>query len=84
MQAERIVAIGLATPRPAMSGAEPCTGSNTAWWSPTFADGARPRPPTRPAMRSERMSPNRLVVTSTSNASGSRTSFMAQASTMIS
>ena len=27
---ERIKAIGLATPRPAMSGAEPCTASKTA------------------------------------------------------
>ena len=36
--------------------------------SPMFAPGARPSPPTRPEMRSDRMSPNRFVVTMTSNA----------------
>ncbi len=53
---------GLALPCPAMSGAEPCTASKIATSVPMLAPGARPRPPTRPAHRSEMMSPNRLVV----------------------
>src|SRR5690606_1876472 len=53
---------GLATPLPAMSGAEPWTASKIAASVPMLAPGARPRPPTRPAHRSEMMSPNRLVV----------------------
>ena len=47
-----------------------------------LAPGAMPSPPTRPATRSDRMSPNRLVVTSTSNCQGLSTSFIAQASTI--
>ena len=39
-------------PCPAMSGALPCTGSNTAYSQPMFAPGIRPRPPTSPAQRS--------------------------------
>ena len=61
---------GLAMPLPAMSGAEPCTASKIAASVPMLAPGARPRPPTRPAHRSEMMSPNRLVVTMMSNCSG--------------
>ncbi len=38
--------------------------------SPTFAEAATPSPPMCAAARSERMSPKRFVVTSTSNASG--------------
>ena len=48
------------------------------YWRP----GAMPRPPTRPGSRSDRMSPNRLVVTMTSNCQGFITSCIAQASTM--
>jgi hypothetical protein len=48
---------GFATPRPAMSGADPCTASNIAWRAPMFADPEMPTDPaTCPAM-SERMSP---------------------------
>ena len=50
-------AVGLAMPRPAMSGALPCTASKTAADAPMFAPGTIPRPPTRPAPRSLRMSP---------------------------
>src|SRR5260370_654820 len=49
MTADISRASGLAIPRPAMSGAEPCTASKTAPWSPMFAPGTTPRPPTRPA-----------------------------------
>ena len=67
--ADRIAAIGLAMPLPAMSGAVPCAGWKTAWRSPMSADGAMPMPPIRPAARSERMSPNMFSVTSTSKRS---------------
>ena len=50
-------AVGLAMPFPAMSGALPCTASNTACFSPMLAPGTMPSPPTRPAARSETMSP---------------------------
>ncbi|MCY1313195.1 hypothetical protein D9M70_636950 [compost metagenome] len=67
-----------------MSGAEPCTASKIAASVPMLAPGARPRPPTRPAHRSEMMSPNRLVVTMMSNCSGRITSCMQVLSTIIS
>ena len=71
---DRIIAIGFATPLPAMSGALPWTGSNTAYSHPRFAPAARPSPPTSPAHRSEMMSPYRFGSSRTSNAEGSRTS----------
>ena len=80
MAAASISAIGFAMPLPAMSGAEPCTASKMAASAPMLAPGAMPRPPTSPATRSDRMSPNRLVVTSMSNCQGLSTSFIAQAS----
>ena len=67
MQAARIWAVGFATFWPAMSGAEPWTGSYMQTSSPMFPPGAMPRPPTSPAMRSLRMSPNMFSITSTSN-----------------
>ena len=76
----RMMAVGLAIPLPAMSGAEPWTASKTAIPSPMFALGARPRPPTRPAVRSDTMSPNRFSMTITSNECGLSTSFIAAAS----
>src|SRR6266550_2343794 len=82
--AASICAEGFAIPFPAMSGAEPCTGSKMAAWVPMLAPGASPRPPTNPAASSERMSPNRLVVTMTSNCSGLITSCMAVLSTILS
>ena len=80
----RIVAIGLATPRPAMSGAEPWTGSNIE--GPVrrgfkFALGASPIPPVTAALRSVRMSPNRFDATITSNWSGRLTRSIHAAST---
>ena len=57
MAPDKIMAIGFARPFPAMSGALPCTGSNTAYSQPMFAPGIRPSPPTNPAHRSDRMSP---------------------------
>ena len=50
---------------PAISGADPCTGSNNPLWSPMFPDGARPNPPTSPALSSDNMSPNKLLETMT-------------------
>src|SRR5262249_23592665 len=67
--AEITAARGSARPVPAMSGAEPCTGSNKL--GPVraglrLADAARPMPPEIAPPRSVRMSPNRLSVTITS------------------
>jgi len=49
-----------------------------------LAEGAKPRPPTRPAHRSETISPWRLVSTTTSNVSGRVTNFIQRSSTMTS
>jgi hypothetical protein len=49
------------------AGANPGIASNIAQLSPTLPDGAKPRPPTRSAMKSERMSPNMFSMTRTSN-----------------
>ena len=45
-EAESAVAIGLAMPLPAMSGAEPCVACDIASRSPTHRPGASPSPPT--------------------------------------
>ena len=55
--AESSSAVGLARFLPAMSGALPCTASNTPISVPRFAAPTTPRPPTSPAHRSETMSP---------------------------
>ena len=66
--AESSIPTGLAIPRPAMSGAEPWTGSKRPGpVSERLADGARPMPPVSDAARSLRMSPNMFSVTITSN-----------------
>ena len=69
MAADRMAASGLARPVPTMSGAEPCTGSNSD--GPVrsglrLAEAARPMPPVTAPARSVRMSPKRLSVTITS------------------
>ena len=74
--------MGLALFWPAYFGAEPWTGSKTAAFSPMFAPGATPRPPTSPAARSLTMSPYRFGRTSTSYSSGFWTSCMHMLSTM--
>jgi len=58
MAADRMAATGLAIPLPAMSGAVPCDGWKMAASSPMSPEGDMPIPPTRPAARSERMSPS--------------------------
>src|SRR3974390_2140720 len=78
MAPDQIWPIGLAMPWPAMSGAEPCPGSNTEGNSPSglmLPDGAMPMVPVQAGPRSERMSPNRLEPTTTSNQSGCGTKF---------
>ncbi len=77
------MAIGLAIPLPAISGAEPCTGSYSAlrFWvfgltSPSEADASMPSEPVSIAAMSDSMSPNRLSVTTTSNCFGFLTSCM--------
>src|SRR5215204_4869003 len=78
---ERIIAVGLAMPRPAISGPVPWLGWNSPCLSPMSAEGAKPMPPTSPAPRSERMSPNRFSIGSTSKSQGRRTRSSAMAST---
>ena len=59
---------------PAMSGAEPCTGSNMLGAVRSglmLPEAASPMPPVIAAARSVMMSPNRLSVTITSNRAGS-------------
>ena len=66
-----------------MSGAEPCTGSNIDGCSRSgfrLAEGAMPIEPATAAVRSLRMSPNRLEATITSKRPGSRTTIAASAS----
>ncbi len=75
--------IGLAMPWPAMSGAEPWTGSNIDGYSRSgfrLPEGAMPIEPATAAARSLRMSPNRFEATITSNRPGSRTIIAARAS----
>ena len=85
--ADRIVPVGFAMSRPAMSGAEPWIGSYSpnvpcsVRRSPSDADGRTPRLPARTAASSDRMSPNRFSVTMTSKSAGRRTSSIAHEST---
>src|ERR1017187_9488157 len=70
---DQICAMGLAIPFPAMSGAEPCTGSNMEGYCRSglrLAEGANPMEPTTAAPRSDKISPNRFDATTTSNHSG--------------
>ena len=56
-----------------MSGAEPCTGSNTEGNLRSglmLPDGAMPMVPVQAGPRSDRMSPNKLEATTTLNQSG--------------
>ncbi len=71
--ADQIWPIGFAIPCPAMSGAEPCTGSNidgAVRSGLMLADGAMPMEPATAGPRSDRMSPKRFEPTTTSNQSG--------------
>ena len=77
-------AVGLAIFFPAISGAVPCTASKMEIWSPILADGANPSPPTKPAHKSETISPCRFVRTNTSKLSGRVTNFIQRSSTIIS
>lgn len=69
----QIMAIGLAMFLPKMSGAEPCTGSNSDGKLRSgfrLADGAMPMVPVQAGPRSDKISPNRLEATTTSKRSG--------------
>jgi len=66
---DRMAAVGFALAVPAMSGAEPWTGSNIDGAVSVgfrFAEAANPMPPVTAPPRSVRMSPKRLSVTTTS------------------
>ena len=79
--AERIVPMGLAMPRPAMSGAEPWIGSyRPRLPAPSEADGHRPSEPGSIDASSVRMSPNMFSVITTSKSAGLRRRCMAAAS----
>ena len=80
---DQIAPIGFAIPWPAMSGADPCTGSNIDGNSRSgfrLPDGAMPIEPATAAARSLRMSPNRLEATITSKRPGLSTTIAASAS----
>src|SRR5690606_22858039 len=84
MAADRIVARGFALFWPAMSGAEPWLGTYRPWLEAFMeAEGSMPMEAVSMAASSDRMSPNRLPVTMTSNALGARTSCMAALSTYM-
>ena len=84
MAALSTMAIGLALSWPAMSGAEPWIGSNRPGPpDPREAEGSMPIEPLSMAASSLRMSPKRLLVSSTSNWRGLRTSCMAALSTYM-
>lgn len=63
-------AVGLASPFPAISGAEPWTASKMEASLPMFPEGVNPSPPMSPAHMSERISPYRLGMTITVSAYG--------------
>jgi len=77
----------LAIPSPAMSGAEPCTGSYSPGArgsrSPSEALGSIPIEPVSIAASSERMSPNMFSVSSTSKWRGLAISCIAALSTSM-
>ena len=84
MAALRMVASGFTTPFPAISGAEPCTGSNMEGnrrSGSRLAEAASPMLPTMMAEMSLRISLNRFDPTTTSKLCGRRMKFMAAAST---
>ena len=84
-----MVAMGFAFPVPAISGAEPCTGSYIDLilpflsFAPKDADGSNPSDPVNIAASSDNMSPNKLSVTITSNCFGFLKSCIAQLSASI-
>src|ERR1700676_1138888 len=76
MAPDQICPMGLAIPFPAMSGAEPWTGSNMDGNSLSglrFPEGAMPIDPTTAGPRSDRISPKRFEPTTPANQSGCRT-----------
>ena len=81
---DRIAAAGFAKPSPAISGAEPWTGSyNPKPSERILADGSTPSDPVITDASSLRMSPNIFSVTTTSNAAGFVINFIAVESTNI-
>ena len=68
---------------PAISGAEPCTGSNkegNLFSGFIFPDGAIPIVPVQAGPRSDKISPNKFEATTTSNHSGVNTNLAAKIS----
>ena len=77
-------ASGFALSCPAMSGADPCTGSYSPGPSvPTAAEGSMPMDPVSMDAASDRMSPKMLPVTMVSNCVGARMICIAALSTYM-
>jgi len=84
MAADSIVANGFAIPLPAMSGALPWLGSYKPWFLLfKLAYGSMPIEPVSMEASSDKISPNMLPVTTTSNFLGSFTNCMAALSTYM-
>src|SRR4030095_698914 len=79
--AERIAAIGVAMPCPAMSRAVPCPGAERPTVPPSDAEGSMPIEPARIAASSDKISPKVFSVTIVSNCVGRCTRAIAQLST---
>lgn len=76
MAPHQICPTGLVLPSPVISGAEPWTGSKRPEKLRSgliLADGAMPIMPVQAGPESERISPNKLLATTTSNLSGGST-----------
>ena len=84
MAEDKISEIGFAIFFFAISGAAPCCAWAIAYFLPAFNDPARPKEPDNSVAKSDKISPNILVVKITSNCSGFLTRWAAHASTSIS
>ena len=83
MAADQIWPMGFAMPLPAMSGAEPCTGSKSDGKRRSglmLPEGAMPMVPVQAGPRSDRISPKRLEPTITSKREGFSTNWAVSAS----
>ena len=83
MPKDSIIANGFTIPWPAISGAEPCIGSNIPVSLDSEADGNSPIEPVNIDAASDKISPNKLGVKITSNCLGFFITCIAALSTYI-